>query len=381
MIFFLVLLIALLMAPASVTSATVPVSKNLHTIQVAAFLSHARAMREMETLKQQGFSPFILNIYDDQHQLWYTIHVGKHARFQAAKTEMSEFSSKTGKKAIIFSKPPESLALFESRVLGKIPDKEQPEIESSQIQIEPSQEEQVEPIQQEQIEPTEAEAVELALEQGEPIEEEQIEPVQEQVEATQEQSESVQHTSPEPAQKAYVLASIGISHIGKSSSDLDDDLADSGYPTTSNIDRTNVGWKIVGGYKFTKRLGVEAGYVHFQNVDTKISTSSATDGLAEEVAKYAPLSIKGAVVEGVAFWDVTPKLSLLGKAGGFFWKGKVNANNQGVTVAREDEGMDLVLGAGAKLNFWEKTSLRLEYERFFTPDHIDLYSVGVEVGF
>ena len=379
MIFFLVFLIALFLAPVSVTSATNPVSKNVHTVQVSAFLSHIRAKKEMETLERQGFAPFMLDIYDDQHRLWHTIHVGKHARFQAAKTEMTEFSNTTGKEAIIFSNSPASLDIFESRVSGESPTKEQSQQELQPVNGEPSRE-QIEPTQ-EHVEPTQEEKVEPTQEHVEPTQAKPIDLIQEQIEAIEEQPESTQTPSPEPAKKAYILTSIGISHIDKNSADLDRDLINSGYPITSNIDRTNVGWKIVGGYKFTKRLGVEAGYVYFQNVDAKISTSSTTAGLADEVVKYAPLSMKGVVVEGVASWDTNSKISLIGKAGGFLWKGKVNANNQGVTATREDEGMDLVLGAGARFNFWEQKSLRLEYERFFTPDHVDLYSVGLEVGF
>ncbi|MEO5332840.1 MAG: outer membrane beta-barrel protein [Magnetococcus sp. YQC-5] len=183
--------------------------------------------------------------------------------------------------------------------------------------------------------------------------------------------------SSELFKKQYILVSLGITHTEKDSADLNHDLANNGYVATSSIDRTNMGSKIVGGYKFTKYLGVEAGYTLFQKIGTKISASNKSDVIYDAV-KYTPLRMQGAIVEGVATWDATPSISLIGKAGGFVWNGKVNLNSShGDEVTRKDNGIDPILGVGADFHFLDQMFMRIEWERFFTPDKLDLFSAGV----
>lgn len=198
--------------------------------------------------------------------------------------------------------------------------------------------------------------------------------IAEETHASQQESRPI---STDVAKKRYALGSLGIAPTTKSSADLDRDLANT---VTSSINRTNPAWKIVGGYKFTQRLAVEAGYARFQKMNTTISTFSGS-GILNDVVKLAPLTMNGAIVEGVATWEIDPLFSLIGKAGGFVWQGGVSASNQGEKVTRKDHGIDLVLGFGADFHIWEQKLLRIEWERFFTPDQVDLFSVGLGVEF
>lgn len=364
-IFMCVMLIFVSSLP--VGAMAVPTSKNIHTIQVASYLSLDRAMKEMELMRRRGFKPFMLDLYDDQHRLWHSIHIGKYSDFLLAMTERIDFSRKTGKKAIVYSNSSESLALFEDRVLSK--DKSESSTQKIATATEAST-----PVAEKLSTPIKTPA--------EPVQKTQIEPVQEEpTVVTQGQPESAQKPFLIITDRLYVLASLGLSSTDRSDADLERDLRNRGFFTQASIDGTNFGGKIVGGYQWTEHFGIEAGYVHFQSVDTHIRASAAGAGLINEFVQHAPLTVQGAVIEGVASWDPHPKVSLIGKAGGFLWHGEVQAEDQGVTVTREEEDFDLVLGAGVSFHVWDQRSLRLEYERFFTPDPVNFYSIGLEAGF
>lgn len=180
--------------------------------------------------------------------------------------------------------------------------------------------------------------------------------------------------------RRYALASAGLFRTSKDSGDLDRDLAGQGFTANSAIDRTNPAWKLVGGYKFTKVLGVEAGYLRMNKMSTRVDSSGGA-GIVPAAARFAPLTMEGVVVEGVAAWHINPSLSLIGKAGGFLWKGKVSADGLGEQATRREDGVDFVFGGGADWHLGEQVSLRLEWERFLTLDAGDLFSAGIGVEF
>ena len=359
----------------SCTAAMAAVFQNIHTIQVAAFSSRQQAHEEVRQLRGQGFSPFILGIYDLYDKLWYTVHVGHYASLVQAQAVADDFYKVTGQKALIFSRTRSVLTLFEGRLPGEYQNRFSvravEQVETVQKHAKPVEELGEVTTQVTQVEENEVEV---------PFQEEQV-AGEEPVDLTAEQSQSTQERSPSPPNQYYVLASLGISHLNKDSTDLDNALANQGIKIVSYIDNVNLGWKIVGGYRVNQHLAVEAGYVYFQNANTQISTATMSTDIVREIVKSAPLSMRGGIVEGVGLWDVMPDISLVGKAGGFFWSSEINANYQSVIVKRDEKGIDLVLGLGAEFHVFDKQSLRLEYERFFTPDHMDYLSVGLKMGF
>ena len=215
-------------------------SQLIHTVQVESFPSLDNALEEIEILRQQGFEPFMLNVYDDNHRLFHTIHIGRFFAFSEARYEAAEFSRKTGRQAWTFSKPAATIALFESRVVGKGPiQRDTPTFVAEKPEEHPEPIDQSEPAQEE------ANVTELLLSE-QPLGEElvrQAEPIQAQVDSSQEQEKPVevkQQPSTQEAQveephpeefpnKYYVLASFSVFHIHKDSDDLDLELATSGY--------------------------------------------------------------------------------------------------------------------------------------------------------
>ncbi len=338
----------------------VPPADNIHTVQVSASRSHDEALKEMKTLKRMGFSPFMLDIYDGRHILWHTVHIGHHAHWQAAQKEALLFTKKMRKKAAILSLPATSFALFKQRVASGETGREDPKtsaLSPSDLPVEGQERvpdgRNSDPGPQAQ-EPSAPVVADTREGQSEP------DSVLQRVDSEQEG---------QPAsfiEKRYVLASLSLSHMKK----------DSATGTTS-IDTSGLGGKITGGYKFTEHLGIEAGYVQFQKVDTKVANA----GLVNSAVNNAPLTMEGAVVEGVVTWDVHPSVSLIGKAGEFLWRGEATVNGQSLQARRKENGVDLVFGVGTDFRFWDHKILRVEWDHFLTPDEVDLLSVGLGIEF
>ncbi|HIJ83267.1 MAG: TonB-dependent receptor [Magnetococcales bacterium] len=341
--------VLLLLVPSGVSAEPDPSA--VHTVQVVAARSREEALRVMKGLQRRGDSPFMLDIYDRQGILWHTVHAARFKNLRAAKVYAAKLSGKKGKSAVVLSLPEASFDNFRRRSETWMT--EETDRNSSVAAKAPLLEKKV-------IQPPIVTA-NLIPEGGSRL------------------SNQADISSRE-SHGRYIMANMGVFRTEKSSDDLNRDLTDHGFTANSSIDRTNLAWKLVGGYKFTQILGVEAGFVRMQKINTRIDASN-TSGLVGEAARHAPLTMDGVIVEGVASWDVTPLFSLIGKAGGFLWRGKVSASGPGEQIIRRDDGVDFVFGVGADYDLWDRAWLRVEWERFLTPDGGDLVTAGLGVAF
>ena len=180
----------------------------------------------------------------------------------------------------------------------------------------------------------------------------------------------------------YIVAGVGFSKIDLENKAFDRAIGDQ-YSTTSSVDTANVGWKLAGGVRLNPYFGVEAGYVNLGEVKYEVaSTNTAENVLIPAVLAAAPLSLSGAVVEGVGFVPLTSRCSLLGKGGAFFWNGRTEVSSAaGQQTTRKDSGTGLALGLGGQCQVSENNGFRLEWERFFVDDGVDLITAGMEVVF
>lgn len=341
----------LLLAPADVSAD--PNSSVFYTVQIAATHSREEALRVMKGLQRQGDTPFLLDIYDNKGVLWHTVHAACFKNFRAAKAFAAKFFERQGEKAVVFPLSEASFDIFRRRAETLRTEEKLPDTQS--------------PV-----------AIKTRL-----LEEKVTQPPTVTASLIPEDNSRLPNpvgVSSRENHGRYVMANMGVFRTEKSSGDLNRDLADHGFTANSSIDRTNLAWKLVGGYKFTQILGVEAGFVHMQKINTRIDASN-TSGLVGEAVRYAPLTMDGVIVEGVASWDVNPRFSLIGKVGGFLWRGEVSASGLGEQITRQDDGVDFVFGAGANYYLWDRTWLRIEWERFLTPDGGDLVSAGLGVAF
>jgi hypothetical protein len=105
--------------------------------------------------------------------------------------------------------------------------------------------------------------------------------------------------------------------------------------------------------------------------------------LLQAVADAHPYSARGIDLTGLVGFSPLSRVSLYARAGGFVWRGKIDAVLAGVDAAStRKDGVSGVLGAGIGVELASHFSLRVEWERYFVTRHsVDLASVGVRFGF
>lgn len=142
----------------------------------------------------------------------------------------------------------------------------------------------------------------------------------------------------------YIGGSLGNAKVGYEDTD-----------TNVDIDGTDLGYKIYGGFQFTM-LAVEAGMVDFGKIeDGDVSTE------VSGFSAFGKLSMGLGPVE------------VFGKLGGFAWESDYSA----AVDTFEDSGFDPALGFGAAFNFGN-IGVRGEYEFFDIGDYdkVSMFSVG-----
>lgn len=115
------------------------------------------------------------------------------------------------------------------------------------------------------------------------------------------------------------------------------------------------GYKLYGGYDFTKNFGVEAGYVRL----AKWSGSDADLGAS---ASYKPSAV---YVAATGTLPLSDQFSLLGKVGVTRNRAKLSASIVGIGSGSETyNNTTAMFGVGAAYNFTNNFSAVAEYENF-----------------
>lgn len=170
---------------------------------------------------------------------------------------------------------------------------------------------------------------------------------------------------------------------------------DDGTLTKTKVDNKNISYKVIAGYRFTPKLGVEVNYV--QLGDSKFSAyepgTTPTLWLPGPVAGKA--KTKGMSLEGVLAWPFKERFAVFAKGGIFMWNTTMVSNPtlSGGTLALSnrqviyDNGIRFIYGVGAEQRFHRNWHVRLEWEhttvRFAeTMDRgVDFPSLGVTLDF
>jgi OOP family OmpA-OmpF porin len=158
----------------------------------------------------------------------------------------------------------------------------------------------------------------------------------------------------------YVLGSAGTTKIH--------DIDTTGIPNAS-VDDTGTGFKVGGGYMFTKNIGVEAAYVDLG----KATVSSG--------GQTVDLKASGEVVAALLVWPLNDKFSLLGRLG--FINATVKISGPGGSVDSTD--VKGTYGVGAAFNFNPQLGVRLDFDRYSKlgdssttgESNVDMLSLGV----
>jgi opacity protein-like surface antigen len=162
--------------------------------------------------------------------------------------------------------------------------------------------------------------------------------------------------------------------LGRADVDADFDNADlGGTPIDLDIDDDSTAWRLFAGYRFNRYVGVEGGYINFDEFDTSASAAGQTAELEAEADGYT-LALTGAIPLGERF-------AITGRAGYLFWDADAKIRVNGATLESDDEsGSDVFFGAGLEFSVNDRFALRGVYD-VYSLDDVDVDYIGLEAEF
>lgn len=158
--------------------------------------------------------------------------------------------------------------------------------------------------------------------------------------------------------------------VGASESDIDT----GGF--TGSVDKSDTGWKIFGGYQFSRHFAVEAGYYDLGKV-----SFSGTAGGAAISGNFDSTAIGLSLVGILPVWD---NFSLLGRVGVGYSEQDGSVTVAGATATASDDSTKLTYGLGLRYDFGRHVMVRGQWERFRVggsnvggEEDVDLYTIDL----
>src|SRR5688572_2697436 len=169
-----------------------------------------------------------------------------------------------------------------------------------------------------------------------------------------------------PATQASAQGFVGAS-FGQS--DIDEEIT-TGLIDSGTVDGKDTGWKIFGGYMFSRNFGLEVAYVNLGEV----SYSGTFGGFPVTGGK---VEVTGFNVAALGSLPINEQFSIFGKIGLFMWEAEASDTTGGVPFSATADGTDLSLGLGVSYNFTRNFAVRAEWEMFQTDEaDATLLSIG-----
>jgi len=175
-------------------------------------------------------------------------------------------------------------------------------------------------------------------------------------------------SAPAAAQQSEAGWYIGGSY-GMTSFDID-----TAGITNPSLDDSDSGFKIFGGFQFTKHWGAEVGYVDFG----KAGISGSVLG----IPFTSDVGVTALTFAGTGTLPLSENFALLGKVGLANWDAEVSVSALGLGGSTSDSGTDMFFGVGLRYSFNKNLSVQLEFEQYETDaDSVNMTSVGLRYKF
>lgn len=179
----------------------------------------------------------------------------------------------------------------------------------------------------------------------------------------------------------YVGASVGQSRATMDDQGISDGLLGGGFTTTSiSENERDLGFKVLGGYKFSKYFALEGGYFDLGKFDFTATTVPAG-------TLNGSIKPRGLNFDGIGILPFTDKFSAFGRVGVIYAEAKDSFSGTGAVNVldpdRSKRATNYKLGLGLQYDFTESFGMRAEAERYRIDDavgnkgDIDLISLGL----
>lgn len=158
--------------------------------------------------------------------------------------------------------------------------------------------------------------------------------------------------------------------VGASESDIDTG------GLTGSVDKSDTGWKVFGGYQFSRNFAVEAGYYDLGKV-----TFNGTVGGTAVSGNFDSTAVGLSLVGILPVFD---SFSLLGRVGVAYSEQDGSLTVGAATASAKDDLTKLTYGLGLRYDFGRNVMVRAQWERFRVggsnvggEEDVDLYTVDL----
>ncbi len=142
--------------------------------------------------------------------------------------------------------------------------------------------------------------------------------------------------------------------IGRTS--VSDYCSDTAGLIVTSCDNKDATFKIFGGLRFTRNVGVEVAYVDLG----KYHVTGSDSGLAFDINT----KLTGVTVQGVGMVPFGNEFSLLGRIGAIVWDLKNSGTVGGFGGSTSDSGVDIAMGVGAQYKFTPNFGIRADLDYY-----------------
>jgi OOP family OmpA-OmpF porin len=156
--------------------------------------------------------------------------------------------------------------------------------------------------------------------------------------------------------------------------------SDTGGLAVTSCDDKDAAFKIFGGYRFTRNVGLEVAYVDLG----KYHATGSVLGLPFDVKT----ELTGVTVQGVGIVPLANEFSLMGRIGAIFWDLSNSGTVGGFRGGGGDSGVDIAMGVGAQYKFSSNFGIRADLDYYPNlgnsntgEDNVTAVSIGVVFSF
>lgn len=142
--------------------------------------------------------------------------------------------------------------------------------------------------------------------------------------------------------------------IGRTS--VSDYCSDTAGLVVTSCDNKDTSFKIFGGLRFTRNVGVEVAYVDLGKYPVSGSIGGSPFTVRTELT--------GVTVQAVGIVPFGNEFSLMGRIGAILWDLNSSATIGGFSGATSDSGVDIAIGVGAQYKFARNFGVRADLDYY-----------------
>jgi len=176
---------------------------------------------------------------------------------------------------------------------------------------------------------------------------------------------------------------FGRSDLDASGRDMDRELADRGYVTTTDFDDEDAAVNVYLGYRFEAPFAIELGYANLGRSESSIAAMPAdVDQFLADVADVHPVLGKGIQIQGRWYAWSRERLELSLSAGLWAWQADVLATaGTGERDRFSPDSIDPTIGIALTIGVADRVDLRAAWDRYYLDgDAADALWLGIQIG-